>query len=601
MSSPIEFEVSAAPPTRRRLSIRMTIPDISARETLEVSLPVWTPGSYLVREYARHVQSVTAQGPDGQRRDVTKRAKSTWRVECDGLETVVVEYDIYAHELNVREKHVDASHAFYQPTAVFMHPEGALDRPVELHVAPAVDDWSVYCPLPAVDGARHRWRADDFHMLYDAPLEMGDHDELTFEVDGTEHTVVFWGEGNWDRDRLERDLPRVVAANAEMFGGLPYDDYLFITLLSDGSYGGLEHRNSTALIYPRDQFGRADSEDEPPIDDEDYQNFLSLVAHEHFHVWNVKRIRPQALASIDYLNENYLRELWTVEGITSYYDTRALLRAGLIDADGYLDSIAKGIRRLEQTPGRRVQSLADASFDAWIKYYRRDEQTPNNTVSYYLKGSLVALLLDLRIRRATDGKRALDDVMTRLFERWEAEPSEGYAPGTHEALASKVAGQDLSTFFDTFIRGTEDPDWDAELAAVGLELNRELDEETPEAWLGVRTEIDAGRPSIRSIRDDGPSAQVDLAPGDTLLAIDGYELSEQRSLSERLCHVEPGQSVTLHGFREGRLFSTEVVTGTHPPDEYAIRLSADATEAQRELLKGWVGTDDISTEESPDA
>jgi predicted metalloprotease with PDZ domain len=600
MTSPIEFQVSAAPPERRRLSIRMTIPDVADRNQIEVSLPVWTPGSYLVREYARHVQSVGAEGTDGTERDVQKKEKSTWRVDCRDLETVVVTYDIYAHELNVREKHVDATHAFYQPTAVFMHPEGRLDRPVELQVEPPVDTWSVHCPLPAIESAPHRWRADDFHMLYDAPLEMGDHPELTFEVDGTTHTMVFWGEGNWDRDRLERDLPDIVAANAELFGGLPYDDYLFITLLSDGEYGGLEHRNSTALIYPRDEFGRAGDGDEPPIDDEAYQNFLSLVAHEHFHVWNVKRIRPEALASIDYQRENYLRELWTVEGITSYYDTRALLRGGLIDAETYLETIAKGIRRLEQTPGRRVQSLEDASFDAWIKYYRRDEQTPNNTVSYYLKGSLISMLLDLRIRRATDGDRSLNDVMTRLFERWEREPESGYAPGTHEALASKIADRDLSQFFDTFIRGTADPDWDSELSAIGLELNRQLDEETPEAWLGLRTDADDGRPSIRSIRDDGPSARVDLAPGDTLVAANGYELSEQRSLSRRLDDVEPGDTVTLHGFRDGRLFSTDVVAGAHPPDDYGIRLTADPSADQLELLKGWLGTTDISTEESQD-
>ncbi len=578
----------------------MTIPDVADRNQIEVSLPVWTPGSYLVREYARHVQSVGAEGTDGTEQDVTKKEKSTWRVDCRDLETVVVTYDIYAHELNVREKHVDATHAFYQPTAVFMHPEGRLGRPVELEVAPPVDTWSVHCPLPAIESAQHRWRADDFDMLYDAPLEMGDHPELTFEVDGTTHTMVFWGEGNWDRERLERDLPDIVAANAELFGGLPYDDYLFITLLSDGEYGGLEHRNSTALIYPRDEFGRAGDDDEPPINDEAYQNFLSLVAHEHFHVWNVKRIRPEALASIDYQQENYLRELWTVEGITSYYDTRALLRGGLIDAETYLETIAKGIRRLEQTPGRRVQSLADASFDAWIKYYRRDEQTPNNTVSYYLKGSLISMLLDLRIRRATDGSRSLNDVMTRLFERWRREPESGYAPGTHEALASEIADRDLSQFFDTFIRGTADPDWDSELSAIGLELNRQLDEETPEAWLGLRTDTDDGRPSIRSIRDDGPSARVDLAPGDTLIAANGYELSEQRSLSRRLDDVAPGDTVTLYGFRDGRLFSTDVVADSHPPDDYGIRLTADPSKDQLELLKGWLGTTDISTEESQD-
>lgn len=616
MSAPIRITVSTPDPDSHLFEVEMVVPMADREEagdTLDLQLPVWTPGSYLVREYARHVRRLEAEDADGGRLPVRKVDKTTWRVDTSGSEaadvkndTITARYTVYAHTLNVREKHLDDSHGFFQPTALLMHPADGLDRPVTLTVEPPEPEWTVYCPLEplesADENAENSWQAPNFDVLYDAPVEMGDHQELHFEASGADHTMVFWGEGNFDRERLAEDIPKIVEANGEMFGGVPYEHYLFITLLSDRAYGGLEHRNSTSLIYPQHAFGEADADDAPPFDDDDYLNFLSLVSHEHFHTWNVKRIRPEALQDFDYENENYLRELWTVEGVTSYYDQFGLLRAGLIDADKYLEFVAKGIRRLERTPGRHVQSLEQSSWDAWIKFYRRDENTPNATVSYYLKGSQVAMLLDLRIRRGSDGEHSLDDLMSELWTRWEDAPERGYAPGTHEELASELAGTDLTEFFDRYIRGTDEIDWETELGALGLELRRERDDDTPEAWLGINVDngdaTSDGRIHVGSVPDDTPAAAAGLYPGDQLVAFDGWSVTEESDLKERLTEAEAGRSVELHLFRRGRLLARRVELGEHPADDYSIVLAEEADDRQRRLLKGWLGTADIETAES---
>lgn len=572
----------------------MDVPNLRDDERLELRMPVWSPGSYKVREYSRHLQNFVATDRADQPLEHEKLDKATWAVDCAEVDRALIRYEIYAHTLNVREKHVDGSHAFYQPTAVYLYPAGRLDSKAELRVDPPREDWSVYCGLESVPGESHRWRAPDFDTLFDAPVEMGDHSELEFDVDGAPHTVAFWGEGDWDRDRLGRDLPQIVSANAELFGGVPYDDYTFITLLSAGAYGGLEHRNSTALIYPKDEFGPPPEDRvEPPIDDDDYLNFLSLVAHEHFHAWNVKRLFPAALEEIDYQTENYVPELWTVEGITSFYDRTALYRAGLIDADRFLEFFAERIAKYENTPGREVQSLREAGFDAWVKLYLSDEQTINSTVSYYLKGALVAFALDLRLRRATDGERSLDDVLLGLWERYGREAEHGYPEGAHRELAEEIAGQDLGDFFERYVHGTAPFDWKKELGPFGLELRRRLEEDSPECWLGIDTKSGNQGARVTRVRSDGPSTHAGIYPGDEILAVDGWIVEDPDAVDERLDQCESGATVTLHLARRGKLQKTEVSAERRPPDSVSIGRQPELDNGQRRLLESWLGTDEV--------
>jgi predicted metalloprotease with PDZ domain len=591
MSALIRFKVSAPNPHDHLLHVRMEVDAVGEEDHVDLSMPVWSPGSYLIREYSRHVQSLRAFDDDGQKRRTRKLDKATWRVDTSNCNAFVVEYEVFAHDINVRANHLDDTHGFFTGVALYLYPHGREDETVELEVVPpepkpGEQPWQVYTGLERLEANKNYFVAPDFDVLYDSPVEMGDHDPLEFEVDGKKHQMIFWGSGNFDRDALARDLPKVVAANSDIFGGLPYDDYLFITLLSDGAGGGLEHLNSTALIYPRHNFTPGDKPGSP---DDGYLNFLGLVCHEHFHVWNVKRIRPANLGPFDYQNENYTRDLWTVEGVTSYYDTLGLLRAGVIDADGYATRLAKRIKQYEQVPGRKLHSLEDASFDAWIKLYRADEHTRNSTVSYYLKGELVCVLLDLHIRHMTQGHHCLDDVLRHLWEQYYLADGSGYEEGSYERLVTEVTGVDVGEFFDKYIRGTDELDWDGLLEPVALELERETTSEDT-AWLGVSTETRDGRVYVNYVPTGSPAHLSGIYAGDEICAVDGWKVTGD-NLSKLIEGHSPGDTIEVHLFRRGELRQYSVELGSNAPDTYSIRTREAASEEARSLLSGWLGTD----------
>jgi predicted metalloprotease with PDZ domain len=595
MSALIRFEVSAPNPHDHLYHVRMTVDAVGDDDHVDLSMPVWSPGSYLVREYSRHVQSLRAFGGDGDKRRARKLDKATWRVDTSNCNSLVVEYEVFAHDINVRANHLDDTHGFFTGVALYLCPQGREDEMVELEVVPPEQyDWEVYTGLERLDGPSNLFVAPNFDVLYDSPVEMGEYDPIEFEVDGKKHQMIFWGSGNYDRDALARDLPKVVEANSDIFGGLPYDDYLFITLLSDGAGGGLEHLNSTALIYPRHNFTPGDKPGSPA---DGYLNFLGLVCHEHFHVWNVKRIRPARLGPFDYQKENYTRDLWTVEGVTSYYDTLGLLRAGVIDADGYLTRLAKRIKQYEQVPGRKLHSLEDASFDAWIKLYRADEHTRNSTVSYYLKGELVCALLDLHIRRETDGRHCLDDVLRHLWEHYYQADGSGYPEGSYEQLVTEVTGGvDVGEFFDKYIRGTDDFEWDESLAPFGLELERTASSED-DSWLGVTTETRNGQVHVTYVPTGSPAHQTGIYAGDEISAVDGWKVTGD-NFSKLIEGKSPGETVEVHLFRRGELRHYDVELGSKAPDTYRIRSREDASDEALELLRGWLGTDTVDAEYS---
>jgi predicted metalloprotease with PDZ domain len=603
MSALIRFKVSAPNPHDHLYHVRMEIDALGEDECVDLSMPVWSPGSYLVREYSRHVQNLRAVGDDGDRRRARKLDKATWQVDASNANTLIVEYEVFAHDVNVRANHLDDTHGFFTGVALYLYPQGREDETVELEVVPPDNstgayDWQVYTGLERIETHSNTFVAPNFDVLYDSPVEMGDHDPLEFEVDGKQHQMIFWGSGNVDRDALARDLPKVVEANRDIFGGLPYDDYLFITLLSDGAGGGLEHLNSTALIYPRHNFGHGD---EPGSPKDGYLNFLGLVCHEHFHVWNVKRIRPAKLGPFDYQKENYTRDLWTVEGVTSYYDTLGLLRAGVIDADGYLTRLAKRIKQYEKVPGRKLHSLEEASFDAWIKLYRADEHTRNSTISYYLKGELVCALLDLHIRHETDdrapkNKRCLDDVLRHLWKHHYLADGSGYPEGSYEQLVEEVTGVDVTEFFDTYIRGTDDFDWDALLAPFGLQLERSSTCDDA-AWLGVSTETRHGQIHVTYVPTASPAHRSGIYAGDEICAVDGWKITGA-NFTKLIEQKSPGETAEVHLFRRGELRHCTVELGSKAPDTYRIRSREDASDEARTLLRGWIGTDCVDAEYS---
>ena len=424
----------------------------NAPDQQQLVMPVWTPGSYLVREFERHVQDFNATDAAGQPLKWEKINKNTWRVMTNGAREWRATYRVYANELSVRTSELNSSHAFWNNANLLMYPDGYLKAPSTVHVL-APDVWKVATGLPAVAGQRNTFHAENFDILYDSPFEASNFKTLVFNVKGVPHRIVIDGEGNYDPESMRRDVQKIVETEANLMGEIPYHDYTFILHLREEGGGGLEHLNSTALGFPRFGFGtghgsRATSSgpNSTAEVDRDYRNFLSLVAHEFFHLWNVKRIRPDALGPFDYTQENYTKLLWVAEGITDYYAEVALRRSGLITEDDFLDAAARGFQGLQNTPGRLVQSAEEASFDAWIKYYRQDENSINSQVSYYDKGAILGLLLDLEIRKRSDGRKSLDDVMRYIYTEF-FKKGRNYTPADFQKTAELMAGSSLEDFF----------------------------------------------------------------------------------------------------------------------------------------------------------
>jgi predicted metalloprotease with PDZ domain len=554
-----------------------------APAAVDLVMPVWTPGSYLVREYARHVQDFNASGPGHGALNWTKVNKNTWRVETRGAREVRVGYKVYANELTVRTNELNDRHAFWNNSALLVYPEGHLRAPSTLRVVP-FGNWKVATGLPPVAGQSNTFRASDFDTLYDAPFLVSNFRVLDFEVKGIPHRIILDGEGNYDPERLRRDVRRVVEETVGLMREIPYRDYTFMLMTHPTARGGLEHLNSTALIWRRHSFRR----------DSDWRDFLSLVAHEYFHLWNVKRIRPDALGPFDYTQENYTRLLWVAEGVTSYYDNLLVRRAGLMTDRQYLDIIAKAAEDLQRTPGRLRQSLEESSFDAWIEYYRQDENTVNTAISYYDKGALVGLLLDLEIRRRTNGARSLDDVMRALYDDF-YKKDRNYTPEDFQRASERVAGAGLDEFFRRYVRGREELDWSAALQSVGLRLDTTGEFTTADARvaaaefnLGATLAQEGDRLTVRNVRAGTPAYEAGLSYADQIVAVDGLRATRD-FLHARLEEKRPGETLTLTVFRNDELRPVAVRLAPRAEGAYRIVPVQNPTDAQRRAYQSWLG------------
>ncbi|WP_163782291.1 M61 family metallopeptidase [Myxococcus vastator] len=589
MHPAVRYRVSMPRPHTHLLEVEASFP--GGASELDAVLPVWTPGSYMVREFARQVQDVTAHAPDGTLLPVRRADKRTWRVEAKGV-AVTLRYRLYANELTVRTNHLDGSHAYFNGAATFLYTEAT--RGLEHHVtvdAPA--GWRTFCAL----GQRaNTFVAQDYDELVDSPFEVGPHTPLTFSVEGVPHEVVVWGDTVQDPERLCADLKRICEHQARMFGGLPMPRYLILLYLTDRGRGGLEHKASTALLFPRVGLSTHRG----------WEDLLTLVAHEYFHLWFIKRVKPRALVPFDYAKENYTSLLWAFEGATAYYDNLFVRRAGLMSAQRYLTRLGETLTALHATPGRRVQTLTEASLVSWVKHYRPDENSPNSAISYYLKGEVVSALLDLELRRATHDARSLDDVARLLWQRHgdgSGVPEDGV-----EAAASEVAGVDLKPFFDRALRTTQPLDYSV-FSHVGLALNfrpREAasdkggtppprgrtGEGKPRGWLGVTTR---GSGTIAVVMDGSPAQDAGLYVEDDLVALDGWKV-DGASLLPRCEERRPGETVRLTVFRRDRLVEIPVVLGTKPAEAAWLSRVERPTDAQKAAYQAWLG---VPWEESP--
>lgn len=581
----VSYRVSVSDPARHLVDVEMRITGAAALgDAFELSMAAWCPGSYLVRDYARFLRGVTAADGDGNALSCTKTSKHNWRVA--GASEVVVRYQVYGYELTVRTNHIDETHAFLHGPATYLWIDSLRHQPSRVTIE-VPQGWDIATGLePDGDGG---YLAADLDQLLDCPLHLGVVVSRSFEVAGKPMRFVVWGAApggaHADFDQLIADVTSIVEAHATRFGGVPYNHYTFVLMLAPRAYGGLEHCNSSANLHNPFAF---DTEKE-------YLGLLELLSHEFFHVWNGKRLYPEAFSPFDYSKENYTRKLWVMEGLTSYYDRYTVRAADKIPVKRYFEKLCEEWGRMRAIPGRNLQSLEESSFDAWIKLYKPDASNVNTTVSYYLKGGLVAMAMDLEIRRRTEGAHSLDDVLARLWSEYGAQ-GKPYPEGDVQSDFEAACGVSLGELFQRCIHGRQDPDLAGELAHLGLELRGTHDTKgepdgsnnTP-IWIGVSCRGSSA--TLAGVLDGGPAASAGLSPSDEIVAIDGYKVSGESELRKRLATAEPGQAVEVALFRRGRLRTVTLTPGEAPPTRYEIVGVDEPTEAQKARYLDWMGAE----------
>ena len=595
----IRYRVRLADLDRHHFEVECRIDNPSPEQRF--SLPAWIPGSYLLRDFGRHVVHVEAKR-GREPLAVEKTGAAAWLVR--GAEkTLTLTITVYALDLSVRGAYIDRGRAYFNGPCLFLLPESRDTEAVQVTLEPpphsSCEDWRVATALESVEIDENGfglYQAADYDELLDHPVEIGHFESVRFDACGVPHHLIVAGRFESDLDRIAADLAQICTAQIEFFGApAPFARYWFLGLAVGDGYGGLEHRASSSLIFNRDDLPRVGDQGQS----RDYQRFLALASHEYFHTWHVKRSKPAAFTPYRLDRRNHTRLLWVFEGITSYYQEIMLLRSGVLGSSSFLQRLGELLTRVYRTPGRFKQTLAESSFDAWDVLYRPEANHPNSTISYYTKGAMVALALDLTLRLETRGATSLDDVMRELWRRYGARgvglPEDGF-----EQLAAEVSGVALGAFFDAAVRGTEDPPVAALLAEFGLALELRAaagpDDRggTPRPQngellsLGVTSrERDAGVELV-TVLDGGPAQRAGLNPGDVLVAIDRLRVTE-RNLRRRLARFEAGERVTITVFRGDELFEVGLVLKAAPLDTCYIRAIDQVPSEALRRRQAWLG------------
>jgi predicted metalloprotease with PDZ domain len=592
----IQYDITPLKPEAHLFEIRLSIENPS-REGQILWLPAWIPGSYMIRDFAKNIVSFTASSND-QQIAFKKVDKQTWQcAPCEGMLSVT--YTVYAWDMSVRTAHLDTTHAFFNGSSVYLAVKGREHQPVSIniHLPPGshYSDWRVATTLSNRNTGLFEpgiYFANNYEDLIDHPVEMGNFTESSFNIDGTPHHIVITGRQQADLARLTGDVEKICRTHVNMFGNLPeMDRYVFLlTVVGDG-YGGLEHRSSTALICSRKDLPGKNMRQ---VSD-DYINLLGLFSHEYFHTWNVKRIKPASFIPYQLESESYTELLWAFEGITSYYDELGLIRSQVIEEKNYLELLGKNITRVLRGSGRLRQTLRESSFEAWSKFYKQDENAPNSIVSYYVKGGLFALCLDLKIRDITEHEKSLDDVM-RLLWKEHGEPHIGVEEDTIPNVASRVANQPLNDFFDKYLSTTRDLPLAELLATMGTELRQRTtpsyddpggkparDEEPIGFRLGAKFVSDPLGVKIQLIYDDGCLQDAGLAVGDVLIAIDGLQVKTE-NLTSLLAAYSAGDSARFTAFRRDELMEFQVILSSAVEDTFYLVI----TEKECDKRNSWL-------------
>lgn len=587
------FTVAMPHPETHLFEIGMSLarsPDPAA--SFDLVLPVWAPGSYAVRDFARNLRDLEVRDSRGKTVSVEKVEKSRWRVQPARSDAgpFSVKYRVYANELTVRTSHLDSSHGYGNGSSLFFYVDGRKNEPQGIRFD-LPKKWKVSIALPEVNGV---YRAAGYDELADSPFECGTHRTFDFSVRGKPHTLALWGSGNEEPQRLVTDLTKIVEAGADLFGALPYDRYLFIVHITANGGGGLEHRASQTDGISTWRFKPEKS----------YREVLSLFSHEFFHCWNVKRIHPAVLGPFDYTREVYTRDLWAMEGVTSYYEGVQLVRAGLIQPKHLFESWAKEIKSHRENPGSAVESAELSSFDAWIRFYKPDENSPNVSESYYRRGALIGLALDLMIRKESAGRRSLDDVLVSLYREYGARDV-GYPEGAYEGTVAKTLGdraEEARRFFDQYVRAASTPPFESILTSAGLVMTEkgEKDEDDKESddkskdppvknrsEFGWKTKTENGRLVVSEVYAGRPAYAAGISAADEIVALDQVKADDdQIKRIER--DVPSGTSINISFFRRGRLMELPLSLGIHRVFTYQIKPDEHASPEARAFFVSWL-------------
>ncbi|WP_233509678.1 M61 family metallopeptidase [Pedobacter chinensis] len=584
----IAFEVSFKEPQAHYAEIQMNISGL-VKDYVDVKMPVWTPGSYLIREFEKSVEEFKASA-GGKAVKVEKVRKNTWRIFSAKAANIKINYRVYAFEISVRTPFIDESHAFLSSTGIFMHPDGMIKSPSTVKIIP-FNTWSkVSTGLEPVAGEKFTYKATDFDILYDSPIEVGNQDVFEFMAAGVRHEVAMYGGGNYDKEKLKVDMAKIVEEITAVYGENPNKHYVFIVHNFLRGGGGLEHLNSTTLGATRNAYNT----------EAGYKGFLGLVAHEYHHLWNVKRLRPVALGPFDYDNENYTTNLWIAEGFTSYYENKYMHRAGFNDDNTFVNDLAGAIGTVLNTPGSKYQSAASSSYDAWIIGYRPNENSKNNSISYYNKGEVIGILMDLEIINATKGAKSLDDVMKAMYLQCKT-LKRGYTDAEFKAMVEKISGISFTNFWAKYVNGVDDAEYVKYFGYAGINITTE--NATPDKPVsGASGQLtNNGTISVTSISRNSAAWIAGLNVNDEIISLDDVTVSEALStvkLRSPMLSLETlplvskkniGDVLKLKVKRDGLEREISLTLKENPSVRLKATINENATPAQKTVFKKWTG------------
>jgi predicted metalloprotease with PDZ domain len=574
---PIRYTVSMLRSAAHYLEVTMEVQTTGQQGELRLAMPVWTPGHYVVEDFARNVDRVRAFDLSTKKElPVAKLRKSLWAVATGGAAMVRVEYSVYAFSYSVDTSYLDDLHALINGASVFLYPEGMKENRVRVKLVPRPDWKVVSTGLERISD--WEFEAPDYDVLVDSPMEVGNQEVRGFEVAGIPYEVSMFGPMLVNKEKFVADLRRIVEATVRVFDHVPYKRYVFIVNFTGEVGGGLEHLNSTTCFLQRFRM----------LPKEEYDIAMGLFSHEFFHAWNVKRMKPASLGPFDYSAEVYTRSLWIAEGITSYYDDLLLRRAGLYSVEEYLDFFARNISLIKSLPGSRHQSAEEASFDTWVKFYKPDENSPNVTSSYYTQGAVIGWMLDMVIRKGARG--SLDDVMRKVYAETYLKDGRGYSDAEFEEACLALGGDAAKKIFDSRVRGREEVDFDRYLGYAGLKLTPKESSSKEKGFLGIKLSSEEGGTMVKECLSGSPAEAMGLSVNDEVIALDGLRVTRDR-LAFYVGVAKPGDMVGLTVARNGKLTTLEGRLGNRPTFEYRIQPLPQASGEQKQLYKEWMLAD----------